>query len=223
MTVSCDERKGCRNWRQEHRLRSHLPGAQTRPHSDGRPVGELAELAGRSQVGRKSLIVAWLCLFGGTLAVCTFRSKPASLAQSVAADQAEAESVQQEFEAMPTKTPVVVLNQVGDSVTRAFTDTIASYIRTNEDGLRGCRKQLMQHSGRVSEYFEVSFVPYQDATGAVTLRDLVLERATLDLSHDEESCLLDEFKKMKLGLSSSIESQGRVAYQFCFHRLEGAG
>lgn len=81
----------------------------------------------------------------------------------------------------------------------------------------------MTRSLRPVEYFEISFLagttmaPFNSPNSPVQLVDPILERATIELSGDEEECILREFAAIQVDLAEAPPS--RVTYRICFRSI----
>jgi hypothetical protein len=157
---------------------------------------------------RVALAGVWLALFGATIGArlaCTALRTSRSVAATVANDDA----IHKELDSVLRRPGVKFRDINSDMDSR-----IDEYLGRNSDGLRRCRREVMQRSKRSVEYFEISFDlalsrssdQYSPSMVSTSARDIaparigllhpLVERSTIQLTAEERQCIASEFSKM---------------------------
>ncbi len=173
-----------------------------------------------------TLAIVWIALFAGTLGVRAFMAR-GDARTSQPNDEIEMRQALDELVSKPRKNALASMQQASQDP--VFEAALTDSMLKNADGLKSCRQRIIHKLARASEYFEVSFVPRileedgQQRPGSskkVRLSEVALERATVDLSHDEEDCIVEQFKKLEVN-AVSVPNERSVEV-FCFKGGGGA-
>lgn len=167
------------------------------------------------------LSLAWLALFGITVAVGSVTRSPArasigaaeSGAPSMDADSARAMA---DLDAQPLKTVATPFGDLFGADPESFSAINSSL--TNErqrQRLRGCKALAMPTTAGSVEYFDVSF-HLTESEASYRLTNAIVERASLPVSAAAEACIVAAFEEASIPLQTPIGF--RIRYRFCFSK-----
>ncbi len=171
---------------------------------------------------RRIVIVGgiWVALFaatvGGNLLYVSGRAAASGVEQDGASlrnmfDELSRQVAQLELEAKPRK------HSTGSLPDEELDTALHDAIQESQDQLRGCVAGVLPRIKRANEYFEFSFtLKKDDSVDKFGMDELSFERTSFALTAEEETCMLDVFRKLRFAAVSP--SLGRVFYEICFNR-----
>jgi len=171
-------------------------------------------------VGHKAIVIGiWLVLFAATLGVrYGFSGKKTPSAQENNVITSVVDQLTRiQFDSTPRRSRT--LSKFAEEA------QLSKYVLAHKTALLRCRDLIMPHPARPRELFEVSFRVANTSLADGTyshVTDVMLERSSIELTSDQETCLIkafDEFsfKEEEASLSKRVpySVSDRVSFEMC--------